>query len=99
MKSRGKPPQHPVGAAGSGLWGTFALLDELREDDHLSPSKFIEVMHLNVSTFARNAKVHRKTVARAPTTPGVQGHLLQGSQTVGHSNHSAAQALPGKGDA
>jgi hypothetical protein len=90
LKSRGKAPQHPVGAAGGGLWGTFALLDELREDDHLSPTKFIEVMHLDVGTFARNAKVHRNTVARAPTSPGVQGHIRDNLRVLRAASDVAA---------
>ena len=87
LKSRGKAPQHPVGG---GVWGTFALLDELREDDHLSPTKFIEVMHLDVSTFARNAKVHRNTVARAPTSPGVQGHIRDNIRVLRAASDVAA---------
>jgi hypothetical protein len=51
------------------------LLEQVREDDHLSPTKFIEVMQLDVATFAQNARVHRNTVARAPTSTGVQNHI------------------------
>ena len=61
--------------SGSSRGGAFPLLEELREDDHLSPSKFIQIMHLDVATFARNAKVHRNTVARAPAAPSVQSHI------------------------
>lgn len=63
------------GASSSESWGAFTLLEEIREDDHLSPSKFIQIMHLDVGTFARNAKVHRNTVARAPAAPSVQTHI------------------------
>ena len=53
----------------------FALVEELREGDHLSPEKFIELMHLDITTFAGNARVHRNTVSRAPASAGVQAHI------------------------
>jgi hypothetical protein len=57
----------------------FDLLAELREDIEgrpiLSPAKFIDLMSLDVSTFASHAHVHRNTVSRAPASLGVQQHL------------------------
>jgi hypothetical protein len=55
----------------------FPLLDQLREKDYLSPTKFIAVMKLDMGTFARRAHVHRNTVARAPESASVQEHIRQ----------------------
>jgi hypothetical protein len=47
-------------------------------------------MHLDVGTFARNAKVHRNTVARAPTSPGVQGHICDNLRVLRAASDVAA---------
>jgi hypothetical protein len=54
---------------------SFTLVDDLRENDYLSPAKFIEVMNLDLNTFAQHARVHRNTVTRAPATASVQSHI------------------------
>lgn len=53
----------------------FALVEDLREGDHLSPSRFIELMQLDLATFAAHARVHRNTVTRSPASPLVQAHI------------------------
>ena len=54
---------------------SFPLLEQLREADYLSPLKFIELMKIDLGTFARRAHVHRNTVARAPDSAAVQAHI------------------------
>lgn len=53
----------------------FPLLEQLRENDYLSPVKFIELMNLDIGTFADRAHVHRNTVSRAPGSATVQAHI------------------------
>lgn len=55
----------------------FPLLDQLREDDYLSPVKFIDLMKIDLGTFASRAHVHRNTVSRAPNSSTVQEHIRQ----------------------
>ena len=63
---------HP-GAAKFG----FPLLEQLREKDYLSPVKFIDLMKIDLGTFAARAHVHRNTVSRAPDSSTVQEHIRQ----------------------
>ena len=62
-----------------GLPRAFDITEQLREDVDgraiLSPTRFIEMMGLDVGTFARLAHVHRNTVARAPGAASVQQHI------------------------
>lgn len=51
------------------------LMDEVEGKPILSPTKFIEMMNLDVNSFAQHAKVHRNTVNRAPAALSVQTHL------------------------
>ena len=57
----------------------FDLVKRLQEEVNgrpiLSPAKFIELMNLDVTSFARNARVHVDTVKHAPTTPSVQTYI------------------------
>lgn len=55
----------------------FPLLDQLRERDYLSPTKFIDLLKIDVATFADRAHVHRNTVSRAPESATVQDHIRQ----------------------
>lgn len=55
----------------------FPLLDQLREKDYLSPTKFIDLLKIDVGTFANRAHVHRNTVSRAPESATVQDHIRQ----------------------
>ena len=41
----------------------------------LSPAKFIEMMGLDIDSFASNARVHRSTVIRAPAAESIQSHI------------------------
>jgi hypothetical protein len=61
----------------SGTQFGFPLLEDLREDDHLSPVKFINLMKIDLNTFATRAHVHRNTVSRAPGSTTVQEHIRQ----------------------
>lgn len=63
----------PPGAAKFG----FPLLEQLREKDYLSPLKFIDLMKIDLGTFATRARVHRNTVSRAPDSSSVQEHIRQ----------------------
>jgi hypothetical protein len=55
------------------------LVERLREEVDgraiLSPSKFIDMMGLDVRAFAEHAHVHRNTVTRAPASASVQAHI------------------------
>jgi hypothetical protein len=55
----------------------FRLIEQLREDDYLSPAKFVDLMKIDIATFADRAHVHRNTVARAPGSSTVQEHIRQ----------------------
>lgn len=55
----------------------FPLLEDLREKDYLSPAKFIDLLRIDVATFADRAHVHRNTVSRAPESATVQDHIRQ----------------------
>ena len=63
-----------VSSIGTAPFG-FPLLEQLREKDYLSPVKFIELMKIDLGTFAQRAHVHRNTVARAPDSATVQAHI------------------------
>lgn len=41
----------------------------------LSPAKFIEMMGLDVHSFASNAHVHWRTVTRSPGAESIQSHI------------------------
>ena len=41
----------------------------------LSPAKSIEMMGLDIDSFASNAHVHRSTVIRAPAAESIQSHI------------------------
>ncbi len=41
----------------------------------LLPAKFIEIMGLDIASFASNAHVHRSTVIRAPAAESIQSHI------------------------
>lgn len=71
MSQAVQPPDRAAPNGGNG----FGLTDELREGDHLSPTKFIKVMHLDIASFAKNARVHRNTVTRAPAASSVQSYI------------------------
>lgn len=58
----------------------------------LSPTKFIEMMGLDVSSFARDARVHRSTVIHAPAAQSIQSHLRVSLQVL------AAVAVTSGGD-
>lgn len=48
----------------------------------LSPVKFIEMMGLDIASFARDAHVHQSTVIRAPGTKSIQSHLRASLQVL-----------------
>ncbi len=69
----------PQASAAVDLPRAFDIAQQLREDVGgraiLSPTKFIDMMGLDVGTFARLAHVHRNTVTRAPGATSVQHHI------------------------
>jgi len=48
----------------------------------LSPSKFIEMMGLDIASFAREAHAHRSTVIHAPGTQSIQTHISTNLQVL-----------------
>lgn len=52
-------------------------LAEPGQDPLLSPARYIDLLKLDILTFARNAHVHRNTVSRAPGAASVQTYLRQ----------------------
>ncbi|MEO5738641.1 MAG: DUF2384 domain-containing protein [Variovorax sp.] len=77
-----------------GLLRATVLVERLREEvdgqNILSPTKFIDMMGLDVSAFAAHAHVHRNTVTRAPGSASVQGHIRVNLRVL-----SAAMATAG----
>lgn len=51
-----------------------ALLDDFRDNDHLSPQRMSKRLRLPLVEFARVARLHRNTLAR-PESPAVQARL------------------------
>lgn len=60
----------------------FPLLEQLREKDYLSPVKFIDLLKIDVATFANRAHVHRNTVSRAPESGTVQAHIRENMRVI-----------------
>ena len=59
---------------------TFSITDALKEPGHdplISPTLYIDMLKLDIGTFARHAHVHRNTVSRAPGAASVQTYLRQ----------------------
>lgn len=48
----------------------------------LLPLKFIEMMGMDIDSFAGNAHVHRSTVIRAPAAQSVQSHIRMSLQVL-----------------
>ncbi len=48
----------------------------------LSPLKFIEMMGMDIDSFAGHAHVHRSTVIRAPAAESVQSHIRMSLQVL-----------------
>jgi hypothetical protein len=51
------------------------LFDVVDGRQILSPAKFIEMMGLDIDSFASDAHVHRSTVIRAPAAESIQSHI------------------------
>lgn len=66
-------------SADQGTAGYRRLAQQLGDvvDGHpiLSSAKFIEMMGLDIASFARDARVHRGTVIRAPAAESIQSHI------------------------
>ncbi len=78
------------------IGGAFPLVEQIAEDNEpalLSPNKYISVMHLDVGTFAKNAGVHRNTVARAPQAVSVQKHLQDNVRVMAACYYAGGQDL------
>lgn len=61
---------------------TQRLWDVVDGRQILSPAKFIEMMGLDLDSFASNAHVHRSTVIRAPAAESIQSHLRTSLQVL-----------------
>lgn len=48
----------------------------------LSPAKLIEMMSLDIDSFASSAHVHRSTVIRAPAAESIQSHIRTSLQVL-----------------
>jgi len=48
----------------------------------LSPAKFIEMMGMDIDSFASSAHVHRSTVIRAPAAESIQSHIRMSLQVL-----------------
>jgi hypothetical protein len=58
----------------------FSLVEDLSDPvmaPALSPQRYIDLMKLDITSFAQNAHVHRNTVTRAPAAASVQKHLRE----------------------
>lgn len=76
--------------------GAFPLVEQIAEDNEpalLSPAKYIDVMHLDVGTFAKNAGVHRNTVTRAPGAASVQKHLQDNIRVMAACYYASGQDM------
>jgi hypothetical protein len=72
----------------------FSIADALKEpgqDPLISPARYIDMLKLDIGTFAKHAHVHRNTVTRAPGAASVQGYLRQNIRVL-------AAALNASGD-
>ncbi|MGJ7565979.1 DUF2384 domain-containing protein [Variovorax sp. GB1R11] len=58
----------------------------------LSPAKFVEMMGLDIASFAREAHVHQSTVLHAPGAQSIQAHIRVSLQVL------AAVAATSRGD-
>ncbi|MGJ7558536.1 DUF2384 domain-containing protein [Variovorax sp. RB3P1] len=66
----------PAGQAAAGYQRLAQQLwDVVDGRQTLSPAKFIEMMGMDITSFAGNAHVHRSTVIRAPATECIQLHI------------------------
>lgn len=68
------------------------LCGVMDERQILSPAKFIEMMGLDVNSFASHAHVHRSTVIRAPAAESIQSHIRESLRVL------AAAAAASGGD-
>jgi hypothetical protein len=71
-------PNQPLAAAAE-LPLVFDLAQQIFDlvdgRQNLSPTKFIEMMGLDLDAFATNAHVHRDTITRSPTAQNIQSHI------------------------
>ncbi|MEJ1130733.1 DUF2384 domain-containing protein [Variovorax sp. CCNWLW225] len=58
------------------------LCEVVDERQILSPAKFVEMMGLDIASFAREAHVHRSTVTHAPGTQSIQAHIRTSLQVL-----------------
>jgi len=63
-----------------------ALMEFIREPDlglaALSPSRFIQLVGIDLQTLAAQAHVHRNTLARSPTSEAVQRFLREALRVI-----------------
>ncbi|MDP9974935.1 hypothetical protein J2W39_006219 [Variovorax paradoxus] len=58
------------------------LCDVVDGREILSPAKFIEMVGMDLDSFASNAHVHRSTVIRAPGAESIQSHIRTSLQVL-----------------
>lgn len=62
------------------------FVEYLRDPDTpgpvLSPKRFSQALHIDLQTLAEQAHVHRNTISRAPTSPGVQRFLRDALKVI-----------------
>jgi hypothetical protein len=51
------------------------IFDVIDGRQALSPTKFIEMVDLDLDAFASNAHVHRSMITRSPTAQNIQSHI------------------------
>lgn len=78
----------------------FSFTDAIAEpgpDPLLSPTRYIELLRMDISSFATKAHVHRNTVSRAPGAASVQNYLRKNLRVLtaafDAAGHDAAKAL------
>lgn len=85
------------------------LLDDVREDSAISPSKLARMLHWQLKDVARFARVSRDILRKNPSSPKVQGPLgaavrvLNKAENLTQNRHAAIfwfnhQSIPAFGD-
>lgn len=78
---------HAAAIQARNLDGTFQhFIDSLRDPDTpapvLSPKRFSEALNIDLQVLAKQARVHRNTIARAPGSQGVQDFLREAIRII-----------------
>ena len=74
----------------------FSIVEALKEpgqDPLISPARYIEMLKLDIGTFAQHAHVHRNTVTRAPDAASVQSDLRQNIRVLAAALNASGNDL------